>query len=49
MNTLATQSGSRALGALSSLKSGLTNVASTLPPKSGGEPFLRLEKSGDWV
>lgn len=36
------------LGALSALRSGLANVRTKLP-ESGGNPYLRLLKDGDWV
>ena len=36
------------LGALSALRSGLANVRTKLP-ESGGSPYLRLLKDGDWV
>lgn len=36
------------LGALSALKTGLTNVRTKLP-ELGGNPYLRLLKDGDWV
>lgn len=47
MNAL-TQKSSSAVAALSNLKAGLVNVASTITT-AGGDPYLRLLKDGGWV
>lgn len=47
MNSIAT-TGSNAIAALSSLKQGLQNVATSIV-STGGDPFLRLLKDGSWV
>lgn len=48
MNTVAKQTGSSAIAALQSLKSGLVNVQSSLPATSG-DPLLRMGRDGLWV
>jgi hypothetical protein len=47
MNQVATRS-STAVAALQGLKKGIANVKATLV-KKGGDPFLRVLKSGEWV
>src|SRR5690606_30092879 len=47
MNAIAPRA-SNAVASLSSLKSGLQNVASTIVT-AGGDPFLRLLTDGTWV
>lgn len=47
MNTVALKS-STAIAALQGLKKAIVNVKTTLV-KKGGDPFLRLLKSGEWV
>lgn len=48
MSSEVTTAKSTGLGALSALKTGLTNVRTKLP-EVGGSPYLRLLKDGDWV
>lgn len=47
MNQVATRAGG-AIASLQDLKSGLSNVAATLP-KAGGDPILRLLQDGTWL
>lgn len=48
MTEVATRSASTAVAALQGLRKGIANVKATLV-KKGGDPFLRLLKSGEWV
>lgn len=48
MSNEVTNAKNTGLGALSALRSGLTNVRTKLP-EAGGSPYLRLLKDGDWV
>ena len=48
MSNEVTSAKNTGLGALSALRSGLTNVRTKLP-EVGGSPYLRLLKDGDWV
>lgn len=48
MSNEVTNAKATGLGALSALRSGLTNVRTKLPEVSGS-PYLRLLKDGDWV
>lgn len=43
-----TQTTGNAVGSLASLKSGLANVRQAIP-RSSGNPFLRMQKDGNWV
>ncbi len=48
MNQIATRSAGSAVAALSNLKAGIQNVASSIVSR-GGDPFLRLGRDGVWV